>query len=146
MSKELTFNQKIIAVQQELKAPKNQRNNFGGYNYRNVEDICEAVKPLLDKYGLLMNISDELYTDGNGNALAIEAKVAIMGEGENDMLVSTAYAGIDINRKGMDVAQSYGASSSYARKYALNGALLIDDTKDPDATNEHGKGSKAKSS
>jgi len=125
----------LIKVQSELKAPKNQRNKFGNYNYRSAEDILEAVKPLLSSNGLTMQISDSV------NEVAgipyIESMV-IVSDGENDRVV-TAQAGIDPNRKGMDIAQCFGASSSYARKYALNGMFLIDDTKDPDATNDHGR-------
>ena len=129
---------KLVKVQSELKAPKSQRNNFGKYNYRNCEDILEAVKPLLNKYGLLLTISDEVKENPLG--IFVEA-TALITDGENKFTV-TAQAGIDINRKGMDIAQSYGSSSSYARKYALNGLFLIDDTKDADATNTHGKTAK----
>ena len=129
---------KLIKVQKELKAPKNQRNNFGKYNYRNCEDILEAVKPLLFKHGLLLTISDEVKETPLG--LFVEARASVT-DGE-DMYEVTAQAGIDLNRKGMDVSQSYGSSGSYARKYALNGLFLIDDTKDADATNTHGKAKK----
>lgn len=125
--------EKLIKVQSELKAPKNQRNNFGKYNYRSCEDILEAVKPLLKKHGLMLTVSDEIKESVVG--AYVEARATIT-DGETETFV-TAQAGIDINRKGMDVAQSYGSSSSYARKYALNGLFLIDDTKDADATNEH---------
>ena len=127
--------EKLVKVQSELKAPKSQRNNFGKYNYRNCEDILEAVKPLLNKYGLLLTISDEVKENPLG--IFVEA-TATVTDGEKKFMVA-AQAGIDINRKGMDIAQSYGSSSSYARKYALNGLFLIDDTKDSDATNTHGK-------
>jgi hypothetical protein len=134
----LTFQQRLINVQSRLKAPKSQYNSFGKYAYRNQEDILEAVKPLLAENGLTMTISDEIIGDGfDSNMLIVKAVVTIT-DGENSMQVS-ACAGIDPNRKGMDIAQSFGASSSYARKYALNGTFLIDDTKDADATNTHGK-------
>ena len=137
--KDLDFNDKLIAIQKELKAPKNQRNNFGKYNYRSCEDILEAVKPLLSKYALALTISDEIKE--LGGILFAEATVTL---GDMDAKVSVqAQAGIDPNRKGMDIAQSFGSSSSYARKYALNGMFLIDDTKDADATNTHGKGAKS---
>ncbi len=137
--KDLDFNDKLIAIQKELKAPKNQRNNFGKYNYRSCEDILEAVKPLLSKYALALTISDEIKE--LGGVLFSEATVTL---GDMDAKVSVqAQAGIDPNRKGMDIAQSFGSSSSYARKYALNGMFLIDDTKDADATNTHGKGAKS---
>jgi hypothetical protein len=123
----------LLKIQSELKAPKNQRNNFGKYNYRSCEDILEAVKPLLKKYECILTISDEVKEVGT--LQFIEAK-ATLTDKEQSVTV-TSQAGIDINRKGMDVAQSFGSSVSYARKYALNGLFLIDDTKDADATNDH---------
>ena len=124
---------KLVNVQATLKAPKNQRNNFGNYNYRSCEDILEAVKPKLKKEGLTLMLSDTI----NNEPLYVIA-TATISDGTDSISVS-AQAGIDPNKKGMDVAQSFGASSSYARKYALNGLFLIDDTKDADATNMHGK-------
>lgn len=126
---------RIIAVQSELKAPKSQYNSFGKYAYRNAEDILEAVKPLLAKNGLSMNISDSIHEVAG--MIYVQAEVRVT-DGIESAIV-TAQAGIDPTRKGMDIAQSFGASSSYARKYALNGMFLIDDTKDADATNTHGK-------
>ena len=123
----------LIAIQAELKAPKNQYNSFGKYKYRSVEDILEAVKPLLLKYECTLIIEDEVKEVGG--IVFIEATASIQKDMEGRAV--TAQAGIDINRKGMDVAQSFGSSSSYARKYALNGLFLIDDTKDPDSTNDH---------
>jgi hypothetical protein len=123
----------LIAIQSELKAPKNQFNAFGKYKYRSVEDILEAVKPLLLKYECTLIIEDEVKEVGG--IVFIEATASIQKDMEGRAV--TAQAGIDINRKGMDVAQSFGSSSSYARKYALNGLFLIDDTRDPDATNDH---------
>jgi hypothetical protein len=133
---------KLRLIQSELKAPKNQRNNFGKYNYRSCEDILEAVKPLLSKYGCTLTISDEVKE--LGGLLFVEA-ISIISDGENQVHVK-AQAGIDPNRKGMDIAQSFGSSSSYARKYSLNGLFLIDDTKDADATNTHNKAPKAPAS
>ena len=124
----------LIAIQSELKAPKNQYNAFGKYKYRTCEDILEALKPLLLKYECILTIEDEVKEVGG--LVFIEATAAIQKDMEGRAV--TGQAGIDINRKGMDVAQSFGASSSYARKYALNGLFLIDDTKDPDSTNDHG--------
>jgi len=126
---------KLLLIQSELKAPKSQFNSFGKYKYRNCEDILEAVKPLLLKHKCTLTISDKV--TGNEHLMIIEANATIT-DGTNTISV-TAHAGIDTNRKGMDIAQSFGASSSYARKYALNGLFLIDDTKDADATNTHGK-------
>jgi hypothetical protein len=124
----------LISIQSELKAPKNQFNAFGKYKYRSVEDILEALKPLLLKYECTLTIEDEVKEVGG--IVFIESTAAIQKDMEGRAV--TAQAGIDVNRKGMDVAQSFGSSSSYARKYALNGLFLIDDTKDPDSTNDHG--------
>lgn len=136
--KEQTFQQRLVNVQSRLKANKSQYNSFGKYSYRNQEDILESVKPLLAENGLIMTISDEIIGDGfEGNMLIVKSTVTV-SDGEKSIQVS-ACAGIDPNRKGMDIAQSFGSSSSYARKYALGGTFLIDDTKDADATNSHGK-------
>jgi len=140
--KEQTFQQRLINVQSRLKANKSQYNSFGKYSYRNQEDILESVKPLLAENGLIITISDEIIGDGfEGNMLIVKATVTI-SDGEKSLQVS-ACAGIDPNRKGMDIAQSFGSSSSYARKYALGGMFLIDDNKDADSTNTHGKGASA---
>ena len=140
--KEQTFQQRLINVQSRLKANKSQYNSFGKYSYRNQEDILESVKPLLAENGLIMTISDEIIGDGfEGNMLIVKSTVNV-SDGEKSIQVS-ACAGIDPNRKGMDIAQSFGSSSSYARKYALGGMFLIDDTKDADSTNSHGKGASA---
>ena len=126
--------EKLVDIQGRLKAPKNQRNNFGNYNYRSCEDILEAVKPLLTEHKLVLTINDFIENHG---VLFVHA-TATLTDGEKTISVS-AQAGIDTEKKGMDIAQSFGSSSSYARKYALNGLFLIDDTKDSDATNTHGK-------
>lgn len=124
----------LIQIQAELKAPKNQFNAFGKYKYRSCEDILEALKPLLLKYECTLIIEDEVKEVGG--LVFIESTVSIQKDMEGRAV--TAQAGIDVNRKGMDVAQSFGSSSSYARKYALSGLLLIDDSHlDPDASNDH---------
>ena len=127
--------EKLIKVQNWLKAPKNQFNSFGKYSYRSCEDILEAVKPLLYAQGLLLTITDSLITEGS--EFFVEATVSV-SDGEKTVQVK-AQAGLDLIKKGMDKSQATGAASSYARKYALNGLFLIDDTKDADATNTHGK-------
>ena len=127
--------EQLVKVQNELKAPKSQYNSFGKYSYRNAEDIFEAAKPICFKYGLFLSISDEVIEVGG--ALFVESTATIT-DGEKSFFVK-AQAGLDLNRKGMDKAQASGASSSYARKYALGGLFLLDDTKDADATNTHGK-------
>ena len=124
----------LIQIQAELKAPKNQFNAFGKYKYRSCEDILEALKPLLLKYECTLIIEDEVKEVAG--IVFIESTVSIQKDMEGRAV--TAQAGIDVNRKGMDVAQCFGASSSYSRKYALNGLFLIDDSAlDPDATNDH---------
>jgi hypothetical protein len=125
----------LINIQSELKAPKNQFNSFGKYHYRNAEDILEALKPILLKHGCTLTLSDEIKTAGNITYVETTARLCH----EGDCISVTAQAGIDPNRKGMDVAQSFGSSSSYSRKYALGGLFLLDDSKDPDNTNTHGK-------
>jgi len=128
----------LIAIQAELKAPKNQFNAFGKYKYRSCEDILEALKPLLLKYECTLTIEDEVKEVGGIVFIESTASIQVDKEGRTEGRAVTAQAGIDINRKGMDIAQSFGSSSSYSRKYALSGLLLIDDTKDPDSTNDHG--------
>ena len=124
----------LIAIQSELKAPKNQFNAFGKYKYRSCEDILEALKPLLLKYECTLTIHDEVKEVSD--IVFIESTASL--HKDNESIFVTAQAGIDVNRKGMDVAQCFGASSSYSRKYALNGLFLIDDSAlDPDATNDH---------
>lgn len=129
--KELTFNEKVLNLIFELKAPKGQRNTFGKYNYRSAEDILEAVKPLAHKYGLLPNLTDEVVAIGE--RVYVKA-TASLTDGTNK-IESTGYAREQTTKKGMDESQITGAASSYARKYAMNGLYQIDDTKDAD-TNE----------
>lgn len=126
--------EKVVMVQSELKAPKGQYNSFGKYNYRSCEDIVEAVKPILKQYGIVLNLSDELVLIGD--RYYIKA-VAGLTDG-TDVIQSTAYAREPQELKGMTESQITGTASSYARKYALNGLLAIDDTKDPD-TDEFAK-------
>ena len=124
-------------IQTELKAPKGQYNSFGKYAYRSCEDICEAVKPLLANYGCTLTISDDIVLIGEFTYVKATATIK---NSSGDIEVTTAFARHSIDKKGMDDSQLTGATSSYARKYALNGLFCIDDTKDADATNDHGKG------
>jgi hypothetical protein len=124
----------LLNIQSELKAPKNQYNSFGKYKYRSTEDILEAVKPLLLKYGCVMIISDSIHE--KANIIYCESAVLLIDK-QGQRYESCASAGIDPNRKGMDISQSFGSSSSYSRKYALSALFLLDDTKDADATNMH---------
>lgn len=123
----------LIAIQSELKAPKTQVNKFGGYKYRKAEDILEAVKPLLAKQKCTLTITDDIVLVGN--RIYVKATATIKNEkGENE--TSTGWAREEESKKGMDASQITGASSSYARKYALNGLLAIDDNQDSDTTND----------
>ena len=126
---------RLLKIQQELKAPKNQYNSFGEYNYRSCEDILIAVKPLLKEQGLALTISDEIIQ--LGERYYIKAVATIYDENGKELHHCQAYAREAEQKTKMDVAQITGAASSYARKYALNGLFLIDDVKDPDATNKH---------
>lgn len=134
-TQELTFQEKLSNIQFELKSPKSQYNSFGKYKYRNQEDILESVKPLLNQNKLCMSISDDIVEVGG--RIYVKATVRIYNDTCEE--ITTAFAREEENKKGMDSAQLTGATSSYARKYALNGMFLIDDTKDSDATNTHGK-------
>ena len=127
--------EKLLAIQIALKAPKVNRNTYGNYNYRSCEDILEAVKPILNETGCTLNISDELVNIGE--RYYIKATVTLIIKGET--ISATGYAREAETQKGFDSMQLTGSTSSYARKYALNGLFLIDDTKDSDATNMHGK-------
>jgi len=135
MSKELVS--KLSKIQKELKVPKGQMNKFGGYAYRSCEDILEAVKPHLD--GVILTVTDSINFLGEGdNARVYVTAIARFSDGETE-ITTTASAREPLIQKGMNEAQITGSASSYARKYALNGLLLIDDTKDADATNDHDK-------
>lgn len=124
----------LLEIQKELKAPKAQKNTFGNYNYRSAEDILEAVKPLNAEKGLLLTLSDEPIFIGEWHYIKATATIT---DGKDTHSVS-AFARESLSKKGMDDSQITGTASSYARKYALNGMYLIDDTKDAD-TDEHRK-------
>nr|DAO61030.1 MAG TPA: ERF superfamily protein [Caudoviricetes sp.] len=128
----MKLHEKLLAIQTKLKAPKGQYNSFGKYSYRSAEDILEAVKPLNAEQGLLLTITDEIKEVGGRIYVVATATVS---DGTDELKVS-AFAREPENKKGMDESQITGATSSYARKYALNGLYAIDDNKDAD-TNEH---------
>lgn len=119
----------LVKIQAELKAPKNQRNNFGKYNYRSCEDILEGLKPLLQSNECYVTLNDDVVEIGG--LLMIKATATITNS-KGTAISVVAFAGVDPNKKGMDISQTFGSSSSYARKYALNGLFAIDDTKDAD--------------
>ena len=127
----MNINEKLMNIQSELKVPKNLYNSFGKYAYRNTETILEGLKPLLVKHKVIINISDEVVLIGERYYIKATATIIDIDKGEK--LSATAYAREDENKKGMDLSQLSGSTSSYARKYALNGLLAIDDTKDSDS-------------
>lgn len=128
-----TLLQHLAQIQSELKAPKGQRNTFGMYNYRSCEDILEAVKPLLTERGLVLIITDDIVQIGERYYVRATATIY---DAEGSFISNSALAREEAVKKGMDASQITGATSSYARKYALNGLFAIDDTKDADATNK----------
>lgn len=132
--------QELITIQSELKAPKTQVNNFGGYKYRKAEDILEAVKPLLAKQKCTLIITDDIVMVGN--RIYVKATATLKNE-KGEVEEATGWAREEESKKGMDASQITGASSSYARKYALNGLFAIDDNADSDTTyDEHQQESK----
>ena len=133
--KEKTIYEKLLAVQNELKAPKDKRNNFGGYNFRSCEGILEAVKPLLQTQGLMLTIKDDVVNIGD--RYYVKATALLDDISSNGEIAVTALAREEETKKGMDASQITGTASSYARKYALNGLFLIDDTKDADTDEFH---------
>lgn len=139
----MTVYKKLIEVQKELKAPKNQRNTFGNYNYRSCEDILEALKPVLSEHGATVFISDKPVVKENLWSY-IEATATFVDTESGDSVSVTAYAREAEMKKGMDPSQITGSASSYARKYALNGLFLIDDTKDADTDEQRNQMSGAK--
>tara|TARA_R110000764_G_scaffold6165_1_gene23409 strand:- start:5773 stop:6333 length:561 start_codon:yes stop_codon:yes gene_type:complete len=128
-----TIHSKLNDIQVSLKAPKGQFNSFGKYKYRSAEDILEAIKPHLSKHNLTLTISEE--TRELGGYLFVSSRAVIQDDSGETYAVE-AQAGINPERKGMDIAQSFGSSSSYAKKYALGNLFLLDDTKDADATTD----------
>lgn len=129
----MSIHNKLMEIQHKLKVPKNQKNNFGGYNYRSCEDILEAVKPLLYEQKCTLCINDEVLpvTD----SVYVKATATITDSETSEVVTSSAYAREQESAKGMTAPQITGSCSSYARKYALNGLFCIDDNKDADATN-----------
>lgn len=135
-SPELTLYQKLSMIQFEFKAKKNQFNKFGNYKFRSAEDILEALKPINEKYKVFFTINETLV---NANP-PIMLSVASIHDCESNLKIDCqSVVGVDLEQKGMAMAQRYGSSSSYGKKYALGNLLLIDDTADDDATNKHNK-------
>ena len=129
--------EKLMTVQTKLRAPKGQYNSFGKYSYRSCEDILEALKPLLAEVGAIVNVSDEIKLIGD--RFYVEATASFIDVETGERMIAKASAREAETKKGMDDSQVTGSVSSYARKYALNGLFAIDDNKDADSTNTHGK-------
>ena len=132
----MTINEKLTKIQTEFKSKKSRFNSFGKYYFRSAEDILEATKPFLKELEVSVTINEELIaTAGGGPVLQCTATI----HDGDDSLSATAIVGVDLDQKGMQIPQRYGAASSYGKKYALGNLFLIDDTQDSDATNTHGK-------
>ena len=129
------LNQKLAQIQTELKVKKSSYNSFGKYYFRKAEDILEAVKPFLLKHNVSVTIDEDILAT---DPVPMLKSTAIISDGENQ-ITTTAIVGVDLNQKGMQAAQQFGAASSYGKKYALGNLFLIDDTEDADASNDHGK-------
>ena len=131
----MTINEKLTKIQTEFKSKKSRFNSFGKYYFRSAEDILEATKPFLKELGVTVRINEELLPTDAAPVLQCTATIF---DG-TDALSATAIVGVDLDQKGMQMPQKYGAASSYGKKYALGNLFLIDDTQDSDATNTHGK-------
>lgn len=129
--------QKLVTIQSMLKAPKGQYNSFGKYNYRSCEDILEGLKPILKDIEAVILLTDEIIQIGE--RYYVKATVTLIDSEAGGSISVSSLAREDDSKKGMDAAQVTGSTSSYARKYALNGLFCIDDTKDSDSANQHGK-------
>ena len=129
------LNQKLAQIQTELKVKKSSYNSFGKYYFRKAEDILEAVKPFLLKHNVSVTIDEDILAT---DPVPMLKSTAIISDGENQ-ITTTAIVGVDLNQKGMQAAQQFGAASSYGKKYALGNLFLIDDAQDADGSNNHGK-------
>jgi hypothetical protein len=139
---QMTTAEKLSKIQIEFKAKKSRFNSFGKYNFRSAEDILEALKPMNEKYRVYFTIDEKyIHTD---QLPIIETKASMFDIDENNAIHSSAIVGVDLHQKGMATPQQFGSASSYAKKYALGNLLLIDDTADADATNDHGATRKPK--
>jgi len=135
----MTINEKLSKIQVEFKSKKSRFNSFGKYNFRSAEDILEATKPFLKELGVTVTVDEELVSYDP----PVMQVTATISDGK-DTINSKAVVGVDLDQKGMQMPQRYGAASSYGKKYALGNLFLIDDTQDSDATNTHGKATAAK--
>jgi len=135
----MNIREKLSKIQSEFKAKKSRYNSFGKYNFRSAEDILEALKPMNEKYNVSFTVVENIMSPTHITTPIIQSVATIIDNEEGEELAATAIVGIDIDQKGMQMPQRFGAASSYGKKYALGNLLLIDDTADSDATNTHGK-------
>jgi len=133
---ETTLSKKLSEIQIKFKANKSRFNSFGKYNFRSAEDILEGLKPLIKEYNVHFKVNERMICY---EPLIMESEATIVDNDTDESISSTAVVGIDLMQKGMQAAQCFGSSSSYGKKYALGNLLLIDDTQDSDASNEHKK-------
>jgi len=135
----MTLQQKLAQVQTEFKSKKSRFNSFGKYYFRSAEDILEAIKPFLLKYGITVTIDEEIIEMLSNDGVPVIKTTATIHDEKGMTMSTSAIVGVDLNQKGMQVPQQFGSASSYGKKYALGNLFLIDDTQDSDATNKHGK-------
>ena len=138
----MTIHQKLSKIQQDFKSKKSRFNSFGKYYFRSAEDLLEGIKPFLKEYDVSVTITEELISF-DPPVMQVTARLSNgeeeKGTGNNKSITAVAIVGVDLDQKGMQMPQRYGAASSYGKKYALGNLFLIDDTQDADATNNHGK-------
>lgn len=138
----MTIHQKLSKIQQDFKSKKSRFNSFGKYYFRSAEDLLEGIKPFLKEYDVSVTITEELISF-DPPVMQVTARLSNgeeeKGTGNNKSITAVAIVGVDLDQKGMQMPQRYGAASSYGKKYALGNLFLIDDTQDADATNDHGK-------
>ena len=138
----MTIHQKLSKIQQDFKSKKSRFNSFGKYYFRSAEDLLEGIKPFLKEYDVSVTITEELISF-DPPVMQVTARLSNgeeeKGTGNNKSITAVAIVGVDLDLKGMQMPQRYGAASSYGKKYALGNLFLIDDTQDADATNSHGK-------
>jgi hypothetical protein len=138
----MTIHQKLSKIQQDFKSKKSRFNSFGKYYFRSAEDLLEGIKPFLKEYDVSVTITEELISF-DPPVMQVTARLSNgeeeKGTGNNKSITAVAIVGVDLDQKGMQMPQRYGAASSYGKKYALGNLFLIDDTQDADATNSHGK-------
>ena len=132
----MTIYQKLSLIQKEFKSKKSRFNSFGKYNFRSAEDILEALKPYNEKYKVYFVVHEQ-FQESSLNVPVIETRAQIHDTESEAFISATAIVGVDLNQKGMQTPQQFGSASSYGKKYALGNLLLIDDTADSDATNNH---------